>query len=198
MHETTSSSSAAFSLLQGDCSSNIPRFAVVQYLALIADRQPYLPKRRANVKMDFAPYQDQSPETQRTLSPPPRPSLDGPAGRRSFSPPNGRRSSSFSPAPALQSPVNPPPTQNPWAASASAFGNSVFGNHGDVEAGNREDRLNEFETSLPIRLDYEACLAYLLLPPAGGVLLLIAERKSDYVRYVIPSINKYCWMPWGN
>ncbi|KAH6678047.1 hypothetical protein B0J14DRAFT_534097 [Halenospora varia] len=133
--------------------------------------------------MDFAPYQDQSPETQRTLSPPPRPSLDGPAGRRSFSPPNGRRSSSFSPAPALQSPVNPPPTQNPWAASASAFGNSVFGNHGDVEAGNREDRLNEFETSLPIRLDYEACLAYLLLPPAGGVLLLIAERKSDYVRF---------------
>jgi hypothetical protein len=50
--------------------------------------------------------------------------------------------------------------------------------------GGREGRLNEFETSLPIRLDYEACLAYLLLPPAGGVLLLVVERKSDYVRYV--------------
>lgn len=34
-----------------------------------------------------------------------------------------------------------------------------------------------------MRLDYEAMLAYLLLPPAGGVLLLIAEHKSDYVRF---------------
>jgi len=40
-----------------------------------------------------------------------------------------------------------------------------------------------FETSLPIRLDYEAMLAYLLLPPAGGVLLLVMEHKSDYVRF---------------
>jgi uncharacterized membrane protein len=39
---------------------------------------------------------------------------------------------------------------------------------------------------LPIRLDYEACLAYLLLPPAGGVLLLVLEQKSDYVRSVSP------------
>ncbi|RDL42238.1 uncharacterized protein BP5553_02217 [Venustampulla echinocandica] len=117
--------------------------------------------------MDFAPYQDQSPETSRALSPPPESQP-----RRSFSPPNGRRS--FSPA--LASPTNPtPPTANPWApSSATAFGND------DVESG-RTDRLNEFETSLPIRLDYEACLAYLLLPPAGGVLLLILERKSDYI-----------------
>jgi len=34
-----------------------------------------------------------------------------------------------------------------------------------------------------MRLDYEACLAYLLLPPAGGALLLVFERKSDYVRF---------------
>lgn len=34
-----------------------------------------------------------------------------------------------------------------------------------------------------MRLDYEACLAYLLLPPAGGVFLLIFEHKSDYVRF---------------
>lgn len=44
--------------------------------------------------------------------------------------------------------------------------------------------MNLFETSLPLRLDHEAMLAYLLLPPAGGVLLLIMEHKSDYVRYV--------------
>jgi len=48
------------------------------------------------------------------------------------------------------------------------------------------DALNDFETSLPLRLDYEACLAYVLLPPAGGVLLLLLEWKSDYVRLVAP------------
>lgn len=55
-----------------------------------------------------------------------------------------------------------------------------------MEAGSssRGGRLDEFATSLPIRLDYEACLAYLLLPPAGGVLLLLLEHKSDYVRLV--------------
>ena len=51
---------------------------------------------------------------------------------------------------------------------------------GDVEAGRLG--VNLFETSLPLRLDYEAMLAYLLLPPAGGVLLLVLEHKSDYVR----------------
>lgn len=35
-----------------------------------------------------------------------------------------------------------------------------------------------------MRMDYEAMLAYLLLPPAGGVFLLLVEHKSDYVRYV--------------
>lgn len=40
-----------------------------------------------------------------------------------------------------------------------------------------------FTTSLGWRLDYEACLAYLLLPPAGGVLLLVLEHQSDYVRF---------------
>ena len=45
--------------------------------------------------------------------------------------------------------------------------------------------VNLFETSLPIRLDFEAMLAYLLLPPAGGVLLLVMEHRSDYVRYAL-------------
>lgn len=40
-----------------------------------------------------------------------------------------------------------------------------------------------FRTSLPIRMDIEAMLAYLLLPPAGGVFLLLAEHDSDYVRF---------------
>jgi len=33
------------------------------------------------------------------------------------------------------------------------------------------------------RMDFEAMMAYILLPPAGGVLLLLLEHKSDYVRY---------------
>lgn len=50
--------------------------------------------------------------------------------------------------------------------------------------GGRDD-VDLFETRLGIRMDWEACLAYLMLPPAGGVLLLIFEHKSDYVRYVM-------------
>jgi len=45
-------------------------------------------------------------------------------------------------------------------------------------------------------LDYEACLAYLLLPPAGGVLLLVLEQKSDYVRYGYTIIWRYIGRIW--
>jgi uncharacterized membrane protein len=34
-----------------------------------------------------------------------------------------------------------------------------------------------------MRVDHEAMLAYLGLPPAGGVFLLMFEHKSDYVRF---------------
>ena len=131
--------------------------------------------------MDFAPYQDQSPETTRTFSPPP----DGP--RRSFSP-TKRTTSPAAVLPSSPS-IHPPraATANPWAAASGYEGNfftsaSGFGGDdaGDLEGGSAG--VSEFETSLPIRMDFEACLAYLLLPPAGGVLLLIMERKSDYVR----------------
>lgn len=117
---------------------------------------------------DFAPYQDTAPEITRTLSPPPR------------------RSTSTSPN-ARSPPPNRPATE-PFIASSlpapSHFGDEAerhggFGG-GDLEGGRLN--VNLFETSLPIRLDYEAMLAYLLLPPAGGVFLLVAEHKSDYVR----------------
>ncbi|TVY42173.1 hypothetical protein LSUB1_G001948 [Lachnellula subtilissima] len=125
--------------------------------------------------MDFAPYQDQSPETNRALSPPPSET------RRSFSP-------NVRPAPALSPTSTPPahPTSNPWipsSAQGQGFSSGDVEEGGGGDFGGREERLNEFETSLPIRLDYEACLAYLLLPPAGGVLLLLLEQKSDYVRF---------------
>lgn len=104
--------------------------------------------------MDFAPYQDQSPETNRALSP----------SHTSH------------------------PSSNPWDTSghvpARAFGSADAAGFGAADLEGGRGGLNDFETSLPIRLDYEACLAYLLLPPAGGVLLLVMEHKSDYVRLV--------------
>lgn len=168
--------------------------------------------------MDFAPYQV-SPEETRALSPPPRTSTSSPRQsispiRRSFSP--GVRSPAFlqstSNAAAKNGNFAPNSTSNPWIQRDGYF--PVVNNRGgyqDVESGrvegggynsggsagagygggNREG-LHEFETSLPLRLDYEACLAYLLLPPAGGMLLLVLERKSDYVRLVARDKRKDC------
>ncbi|ATZ54915.1 hypothetical protein BCIN_11g02300 [Botrytis cinerea B05.10] len=130
--------------------------------------------------------------------------------RRSFSP--GVRSPAFlqstSNAAAKNGNFAPSTTPNPWAqrererdgyfptvntgngyqdvesgrvGGGYNVGGSVSGGAG--YGGGSRDGLHEFETSLPLRLDYEACLAYLLLPPAGGVLLLVLERKSDYVRF---------------
>ncbi|MCJ1399437.1 hypothetical protein MMC11_002639 [Xylographa trunciseda] len=124
--------------------------------------------------MDFAPYQDTAPEHERALSPPPR------------------RSSSRSPTP--KSPPPNRPSTDPFSTSAlpppSHFGGAATAFGGaDVEGG--RPNVNLFETSLPIRLDYEAMLAYLLLPPAGGVLLLVMEHKSDYVRRtIIPDLHQ--------
>ncbi|KAK0288636.1 hypothetical protein LTR91_007918 [Friedmanniomyces endolithicus] len=42
---------------------------------------------------------------------------------------------------------------------------------------------NVYETSLGIPLGYEALIAYLCLPPAGGMVLLLFEHKNDYVRF---------------
>lgn len=148
--------------------------------------------------MNFAPYQASSPEESRspdTASP--RLSFE----RRPFSP-------FAQPKPSNQ--TSPPPLQHPqpqrnWQASgyritspnyqgspALAGGRGAragagpgtdgyFVNISSSLAAEREG-INEFETSLGIRLDYEACLAYLALPPVGAILLLILERKSDYVR----------------
>ena len=118
------------------------------------------------VTMNFAPYQDESPEIERALSPPP------PDGRVK---PNLR-----SPRPSADL---PPPNH----FTGGGFGNTGFGR--DLEGGHVS--LGAFETSLPIRMDVEAMLAYLLLPPAGGVFLLLTEHKSDYVRYV-PGSSRIC------
>lgn len=151
--------------------------------------------------MDFAPYQSSPPEHGRTLSPEattsPRASWD--YARRSFSP-------QATPAAAAPSSSSPPLLQHPqpqraWSgdgirspAGAAGYqspgvgggGGGGGGGMGDYfgALGAREGMVSEFDTSLGLRLDYEACLAYLALPPLGAIVLLILEKKSDYVRYV--------------
>lgn len=135
--------------------------------------------------MDFAPYQDTAPEQERALSPPP------------FPPP--RRSSSVSPVPTRAKTAAAPPHRSAFDPPSGSLEHDHRGSDGWEEdrwgggggggggAGGRGGQLstvNLFETSLPLRLDYEAMLAYLVLPPAGGVVLLLLEHRSDYVRYV--------------
>ncbi|PLB52999.1 hypothetical protein P170DRAFT_434720 [Aspergillus steynii IBT 23096] len=123
--------------------------------------------------MNFAPYQDESPEVERAFSP----SLGDP--HRAKSPTVGSPRGS-PPIPGFTPNALPSPTHFAGGQIAtSGHGNTGFG--GDVEGGRWN--LGAFETSLPIRMDFEAMLAYLLLPPAGGVFLLLVEHKSDYVRF---------------
>ncbi|UNI19203.1 hypothetical protein JDV02_005405 [Purpureocillium takamizusanense] len=140
--------------------------------------------------MDFAPYQSSPPEHSRVASPEfagnatsPRPSHDA-GGRRPYSP-----SAAFNAR-------SPPPLQHPqpqraWGGdlddqtqAGSWIGGGGGGNGGAAMPGAYPAaEISEFDTSLGLRLDYEACLAYLALPPLGAILLLILERKSDYVRF---------------
>lgn len=115
--------------------------------------------------MNFAPYQDESPEIERALSPP------NPEGRVK--------------SPNLRSPRASADLPPPNHFAGSGHGHSRFGR--DLEGGHVS--LGAFETSLPIRMDVEAMLAYLLLPPAGGVFLLLTEHKSDYVRWACSLLN---------
>ncbi|KAH8423873.1 DUF4870 domain-containing protein [Aspergillus melleus] len=121
--------------------------------------------------MNFAPYQDESPEVERAFSPDPHRSKSPNVGSPRGSPPI----SGFSPN-GLPSPTH---FAGGGPIATTGHGNTGFGP--DVEGGRWN--LGAFETSLPIRMDFEAMLAYLLLPPAGGVFLLLVEHKSDYVRF---------------
>ena len=125
--------------------------------------------------MDFAPYQDNAPESVRALSPPPQKKYaSSPARNDIHSSPTVRPKTDLFGTTSLPTPsrlINEP----------------RFLGEGDTEGGRLD--VNLFETSLPLRLDHEACLAYLALPPAGGVCLLLMEHKSDYVRYVLQVID---------
>ena len=136
--------------------------------------------------MDFAPYQDHNPEQTRALSPPPAPgrrSLSNGRGARSPPPPQHSRGASAVDA------TLPPPShfggdgyQNDGGESGYGYGPMAEAGDGGGGYASGRAGIDLFETSLPVRMDFEAMAAYLLLPPAGGVLLLVLEHKSDYVR----------------
>ena len=68
--------------------------------------------------------------------------------------------------------------QTPYSDDVEAGTNVPTTGFGNMEERNPDP----YSTSLPIRLEIEAALAYLALPPAGGAILLMLEHKSDYVR----------------
>lgn len=122
--------------------------------------------------MNFSPYQDTAPESNRELSPPPsrRSPIPNPPDSRTL--PHSK-DSAFTAAPSLPPPSHFTDDETP----------QVTAGYDASHVENGRLHVNLFETSLPMRLDYEAMVAYLLLPPAGGVLLLLMEHKSDYVRF---------------
>lgn len=162
--------------------------------------------------MDFAPYQSSPPEHARSPTgsySSPRTSLDVANPRRSISSPF--RPSQQSSPPPLQHPqpqrawsgesvagrYQSPLASNVWTnnnnngyqdledqSGPQGPGRGGMGDYFGLGArrGEREMMVSEFDTSLGLRLDHEACLAYLVFPPLGAIVLLILERKSDYVR----------------
>ncbi|EHK44834.1 hypothetical protein TRIATDRAFT_170080, partial [Trichoderma atroviride IMI 206040] len=144
--------------------------------------------------MDFAPYQSSPPEHTRSPMSSPRASAD--ISRRPFSP------SAIASVARSPPPLQHPQPQRAWSGdldgAASRHSGSNNGNGGlwGFGSGNSSGNgtplampgaypaeISEFDTSLGLRLDYEASLAYLAFPPIGAVILLILERNSDYVRF---------------
>ncbi|KAK9470685.1 uncharacterized protein V1510DRAFT_422485 [Dipodascopsis tothii] len=114
--------------------------------------------------MDFAPYQSEEPSVSRPMN-----------GAASYVPPPVRKAS-VPPSPPQQPPppmytAAPPEDVYPTGYSSSPVNDGT------------EYPLNQYETSLPFRLDWSAALTYVSLPPVGSVFMLIFETKSDYIRF---------------
>lgn len=145
---------------------------------------------------NFAPYQSSPPESTRALSPPlrspttsptpqqhkPQQNLSAAAGPRSDDPWAAARAQRL-PSPSQYTDEEEDIGTGGYSdlERADPRQNDYLDNRGDVHTYYGNSSL--FETSLGISLQIEACLAYLLLPPAGGVILLLFEHKSDYVRF---------------
>jgi hypothetical protein len=138
----------------------------------------------SNMSNNFAPYQDVAPDVTRSLSPPP---MSPPPKSPSPRVPTIQHQN-FSQARAISPPTSPSyqnsqdylnfPSNDNAQGSFSGGRDAADGPFWSSRSG-----IDLYETSLGMRLDWEACLAYLGLPPAGAALLLMFEHRSDYVRY---------------
>jgi hypothetical protein len=159
--------------------------------------------------MNFAPYQSSPPESDRAKSPPPffrsppaspKPHRARPTApvvpttttsRASYEDPWAVARNQRLPSPTRYADGSDDETGDLAPASRRPFYNDYIGDEaleggGATALGGRggaRGMSSIFETSLGLNLGVEACLAYLLLPPAGGVVLLLFEHKSDYVRF---------------
>lgn len=130
--------------------------------------------------MNFAPYQDDAPDSTRTSSPRPTPGTS-----KSSQPPSTTSTPFYTDN--LTGDIEdetdflPDPTSFENVSGRGSrflgFGNRRGGADVDTD-------VDLFATSLPIRLDILALLCYVALPPVAGAVLLVLEHRSDYVRYV--------------
>ncbi|KAF2209437.1 hypothetical protein CERZMDRAFT_100231 [Cercospora zeae-maydis SCOH1-5] len=154
--------------------------------------------------MNFAPYQSSPPESDRAKSPPPvrsPPSSPGPQSRpprttiasvADHEDPWAAARAQKLPSPSqyqdLSDSDNEEESQDISRASRNPYYNDYIGSRaleggGNTALGGRGGLTSIYETSLGLNIALESTLAYLLLPPAGGVVLLLFEHKSDYVRF---------------
>lgn len=154
--------------------------------------------------MNFAPYQSSPPESERAKSPPPlRSPTASPKPHQQHRQQPSRNISAVAdnedPWAAARAQRLPDPSHYADDDDLESGGyqdldssgprpynhdryNDYIGNSA-LQGGGHTGGGSIFETSLGLPLRIEACLAYLLLPPAGGVALLLFEHKSDYVRF---------------
>jgi len=134
--------------------------------------------------MNFAPYQDDAPESTRTPSP--RPTTTTSNQSRTASKPSPSTSSTPFYTDNTTDDIEDDADFLPDPSSfedAGGRGRRFLG-FGNRRAANVDTEVDLFATSLPIRLDIQALLCYVALPPVAGAVLLVLEHRSDYVRYV--------------
>lgn len=142
--------------------------------------------------MNFAPYQSSPPESTRALSPPPERSRRA-SPHKSSNAPNSTPSFGASIIDKLRGRShNGYQSLDPETSHSNdndIYNNDPLDEYNDSSSrlrgtANRNERHTAiYQSSIGLRIEHEAVLAYILLPPAGPLALLIFEQKSDYVRF---------------
>ncbi|KAK9365977.1 hypothetical protein V1509DRAFT_631252 [Lipomyces kononenkoae] len=125
--------------------------------------------------MDFAPYQSEEPAAARPGA------AGGGGGSGSGSGSGGARGYTPPPVHTSNSTASPPPPM--YSPSPDAYAGGSSSGYGPPVEDQQNVQVNQYETSIPIRLEYESVIAYAALPPVGSVALLIFETKNDYIRF---------------